>query len=115
MTVTWARQQVVDFVRPFQNLGMSVIAQRSSLSAALFPTATVSTQRRMLSAWQPMEPSLWATTFALFVVVSRLLLKCSTNLCSAIQTLAHLNRHVKFKMKQLIHTYKRVCMYNVYI
>ena len=65
MTITSARQKVVDFLHPFEDLGFTVVVQRD--------WANIHHQYKWkggFSVFYPVEASVWVLTFFSILVVS---------------------------------------------
>lgn len=64
ITITSDREKVVNFVKPFQNLGFSVVIKRPEYATDLPYT---------FSIFQPFDPALWGLIILSVVVVSLLI------------------------------------------
>jgi len=60
ITITAARERVVDFLKPFQHLGLSVVVKRPQISLNVPYTFGI---------FQPFEPAVWALIILAFLVV----------------------------------------------
>jgi ABC-type amino acid transport substrate-binding protein len=63
ITITSGRERVVDFLKPFQHLGVSVVVKRPDVSQASVDMPFT------FGIFQPLQPTVWALVIAAVVVV----------------------------------------------
>lgn len=70
LTVTAAREKVVDFVKPFQNLGFNAVIKRK------IPSINVFSFPYIFGIFQPLDPAVWGLVILSAIVVSSASLWC---------------------------------------
>ena len=68
LTITSMREHFINFVKPFQHLGMSVVVKRPQVPKELLDYPFT------FSIFQPLEPAVWGLVTLAVVVVSDMLL-----------------------------------------